>query len=49
MLKRYDNRIQKFVMRYSATYPSGVVCRKKWGSWGVKEVIKEGVLCEMRF
>ena len=32
---RCDNRIQKFVMRYSAAYPIGVVCRKKWGSEGV--------------
>lgn len=31
MLKRCDNRIQKFVMRYSAAYLMGIVCRKKWG------------------
>ena len=37
---RCDNRNQKFVMGYSATYPIGVVCRKKWGSEGVES---EGV------
>ena len=40
MLMRCDNRVRKFMMRYSATYPMGVVCRKKWGSEGVRS---EGV------
>jgi hypothetical protein len=35
---RWDNRNRKFVMRYSATYPMGVMCRKKWGSDGVRSV-----------
>ena len=33
---RCDNRNQKLVMGYSATYPIGVVRRKKWGREGVR-------------
>ena len=32
---RCDNRVRNYKMGYSATYPMGVVCRKKWGSDGV--------------
>ena len=45
---RCDNRNQKLVMGYSATYPIGVVCRKKWGSEGGRSegVGSEGVRSE---
>ena len=36
----HGRRVRKLKMRYSAAYPMGVVCRKKWGSDGVRS---EGV------
>lgn len=36
MMMRCDNRVRKFMMRYSAAYPMGGVRRKKWGSEGVR-------------
>ena len=46
---RCDNRVRNYKMGYSATYPMGVVCRKKWGSLelrvgelGVREFDRNG-------